>query len=89
MGKERRAFSEEFKKDAVRRLSSGKDRLSVVAAELGLSPSLLQTWRRKYESTPGEGSREGAVVVPLEEEIAAFAARSRACGKIERSGAQT
>jgi len=33
-----------------------------------LSPSLLQTWRRKHESTPGEGSREGAVVMPLEEE---------------------
>jgi transposase len=51
MGKERRSFSEEFKQDAVRRVAVGDHGLTHIARDLGIHPSLLQTWRRKYSAT--------------------------------------
>ena len=67
MGKERRSFSEEFKQDAVRRVAAGEYGLSHIARELGIHPSLLQTWRRKYGST---SSAKGVAKAPtsLEDE---------------------
>jgi len=46
--KERRSFSEEFKRDAVRRAEAGGHSFTHIARELGIHPSLLQTWRRKH-----------------------------------------
>jgi transposase len=48
--KERRSFSEEFKRDAVRRAEAGGHSFTHIARELGIHPSLLQTWRRKHAS---------------------------------------
>ena len=49
MGKnERRSFSEEFKVEAVRRAEAGGHAFTQIARELGIHPSLLQTWRRKH-----------------------------------------
>jgi len=47
MGKERRSFSAEFKRDAVARIAAGGQGLSQTARSLGIHPSLLQSWRRK------------------------------------------
>jgi len=48
MGKQRRSFSEEYKRDAVRRLAAGQQGLSQIARDLGIHPNLLDAWRRKY-----------------------------------------
>jgi len=61
MGKQRRSFSEEFKRDAVGRVADGKRPLTQVARELDVHPHLLQVWRKKYgthkqaESVPQDG----------------------------------
>lgn len=48
MGKQRRSFSEEFKRDAVRLAADGGRPLTQVARELDVHPHLLQVWRKKY-----------------------------------------
>ncbi len=68
MGKERRFYSEEYKRDAVRRLAKGEHSLAHVARDLGVNPSLLQNWRRKYaETAPDNGPPQS--LSSLEEEL--------------------
>ena len=67
MGKQRRSYSEEFKRDAVGRVGNAGRPLTQVARELDVHPHLLQTWQKKY------GARAQADAVPkaamsLEEE---------------------
>ena len=47
MGKERRTFSAEFKRDAVARIAASGEGLTQTARSLGINPSLLLSWRRK------------------------------------------
>ncbi len=47
MGKPRRTFSEEFKRDAVARIAASGESLSQTARSLGIQPNLLQLWRSK------------------------------------------
>ena len=63
MGKERRSFSDEFKRDAARRVAAGEFGLSHIARDLGIHPSLLQTWRRKYAAT---GSTKAGIEPPAD-----------------------
>ena len=61
-----RTFSEEFKKDAVRRVEARDCTFSQVARDLGVTRSLLQIWRKKYgtsaepsvKTRPGESLEE-------------------------------
>ena len=46
--KERRTFSDEIKEQAVLRADAGRRTFAQIAREIGIHPSLLQTWRRKY-----------------------------------------
>lgn len=46
--KERRSFPDEFKEQAVRRAEAGGHTFTQIAREIGIHPSLLQTWRRKF-----------------------------------------
>jgi len=66
MGKQRRSFSEEFKRDAVRRVVAGQQGPSQIARDLGIHPTLLDAWRRKY----GKGVGTPKASVSLEEENA-------------------
>ena len=50
MGKERRSFSPEFKRDAVAVIAASGQGLSQTARSLGIHPSLLQAWRSKFEA---------------------------------------
>ena len=50
--KERRTFSDEIKEPAVLRAVAGGRTFAQIARQIGIHPSLLQTWRRKY----GHGS---------------------------------
>ena len=45
MGQGRRQFTDEFKREAVALLASSGRPLTQIAAELGISPSMLRNWR--------------------------------------------
>lgn len=48
---ERRVFTEEFKRDAVR-LANERGNISQVARDLGIHESLLSKWKKRLETTP-------------------------------------
>jgi transposase len=50
MGKQRRQFTEEFKKDAVRMMRGrGSRTVAEVADDLGIVPNLLHRWAQKFD----------------------------------------
>lgn len=51
----RRRFSQEFKLQAVQRVIEEDRPLSEVAAELGISPSRLHSWKAAYLTAPEPG----------------------------------
>ena len=51
--KTRRAFTEEFKREAVSLLEGSGRPLTQVATELGIQPSMLRAWRGR-PSTPAD-----------------------------------
>ena len=48
MGEQRRKFSDEFKREAVRLAYESGRRLVDVAQELELRPDMIRRWRRKF-----------------------------------------
>ena len=66
--KDCRSFSDEFKEQAVRRADNGGHTFTQIARELGIHPSLLQTWRRKYGAGAAAES-EKSLVSSQEHEI--------------------
>ncbi len=53
MGEQRRQFSEEFKREAVRLAYASGRRLVDVARELELRPDMIRRWRRKLVGGSG------------------------------------
>lgn len=51
MGKERRSFSPELKREAVRQVTELGRPLSQVAREVGIRPEQLRTWRNRLLAT--------------------------------------
>ena len=47
--KKKRAFSEEFRKDAVILIENEGDRLKEASERLGVHPSVLGKWKRQYK----------------------------------------
>ena len=69
MGSKRRTYTREFKLDAVRMAIERNRTVAEVADNLGISPSLLQRWRKQFEADgsvafPGQGKLK-----PDDEEI--------------------
>jgi transposase len=62
MPKTRREFSPEFKREAVALLEGSGRPLMQVAREVGISPSMLRTWRAVVR---GGTVRSGGTVSPL------------------------
>ena len=63
MTKTRRAFTDEFKREAVSLLASSGRSLTQVASELGIQPSLLRSWRGALSGavkTAGPGASAAA-----------------------------
>ena len=60
MATTRRSFTDEFKREAVSLLASSGRPLTQVAAELGIQPSMLRSWRGAVNgaatATPGPGT---------------------------------
>jgi transposase len=70
MGQTRRAFTREFKQEAVKLVTAGKHPTAQVARDLGLTPNLLRRWKQEVSGDPvaafpGKGRRK-----PHEEELA-------------------
>jgi transposase len=71
---ERRVFTEEFKRDAVR-LAKERGNVSQVARDLGLHESVLTRWRKRLEAAPertfpGQGNPQDPEVARLRRENA-------------------
>src|SRR5512138_1553021 len=58
MGKHRRSYDAEFKREALRLLLSSGKRVEDLARDLGIHPSLLWRWRRQLEEA-GENALAG------------------------------
>src|SRR4051794_19219073 len=79
MGQERRHFTDEFKQEAVALLASSGRPLVQIASELGISRSMLRTWRHRCEgrnagSTP---HRQATPITPSVSDPAAEISRLR------------
>lgn len=71
---ERRVFTEEFKRDAVR-LAKERGNVSQVARDLGIHESVLTRWRRRLEEAPerpfpGQGNPQDPELTQLRRENA-------------------
>ena len=71
---ERRAFTEEFKRDAVR-LAEERGNVSQVARDLGVHESVLTRWRKRLDSAPerpfpGQGNPQDPELAQLRRENA-------------------
>ena len=64
MPRERRQFSDEFKREAVRLAYERGRRLSDVARELDVGPNLIRRWRRRFA-----GVAEGRALTTEQQEI--------------------
>jgi len=66
---ERRKFDAEFKREAVRLITSGGRRASEVARDLGVSSNLLHRWKQQYLEDPGQAFPGKGHLKPEEEEF--------------------
>jgi len=64
MGEQRRKFSDEFKREAVRLAYESGRRLVDVAQELELRPDMIRRWRRKFS-----GGGQSGVGTIAEQEV--------------------
>ena len=77
MTKTRRTFTDEFKREAVALLESSGRPLMQVAAELGIQPSMLRSWRTATHGTVPRtqaGAATSALAIPRVPSLAEQAA---------------
>jgi transposase len=65
---ERRTFTLEFKREAVRLLTERKLSISEAARQLGIGPNLLRKWRQALAAGEKQASPEKKSLTALEEE---------------------
>lgn len=71
---ERRVFTEEFKRDAVR-LAKERGNTSQAARDLGVHESVLSRWKRQLDASPerpfpGQGNAQDPELAQLKRELA-------------------
>ena len=71
---QRRVFTDEFKRDAVR-LAKERGNLSAVARDLGINASLLTKWKQRLETAPerpfpGHGNPQDVELARMKRELA-------------------
>ena len=72
MGKNRRTYSKEFKKRAVRLYLKGDNSQKQIAEDLGIDRSLLSSWCRAYGKTnafPGHGNPQDEELYRVRREL--------------------
>ena len=57
MGEKRRQFTREFKLEAVRLVSDGKQSVAEVSQQLGIRPDMLRAWKRQVEGRPRSAAK--------------------------------
>jgi transposase len=58
MGRKRKQFAREFKVEAVRQALKGDRPLAAVARDLGVSPGVLGTWKKRALEREGAAGRD-------------------------------
>lgn len=66
---ERRKFDVEFKREAVRLITSGGRKVSEVARDLGISDNLLSRWKQQLTSDPAHAFPGKGRLKPDDEEL--------------------
>jgi len=71
---QRRVYTEEYKRDAVR-LAKERGNVAQVARDLGIHESLLSKWKQKLQATPerpfpGQGNPQDQELARMKREIA-------------------
>jgi transposase len=56
MGRQRRAYTHEFKREAIRLIREGGKSIAQIARELGIRPDMLRAWKQQADSEVGLGS---------------------------------
>jgi transposase len=56
MGRQRRAFSHEFKAEAIRMMRESGKPIAQIARELGIRADMLRAWKQHADGTAGVGS---------------------------------
>ena len=64
----RRVFDDTFKQNAVQISLKGDRSIRQVADQLGITDSLLHTWRRRFAPTPGSASAVKGAMTPQEKD---------------------
>ena len=66
---QRRKFDANFKREAVRLITTGGRRASVVARNLGISANLLHRWKKQYMEDPAYAFPGKGHLKPEDEEL--------------------
>jgi transposase len=64
----RTAYTEEFRREAVRLVEANPDQLAAIARDLGVSEDSLRSWRRRAEAAGDDPIVAPSRVLSLEEE---------------------
>ena len=64
---QRRQYTREFKREAVRLVTEGNRSVAVVARELGVRADMLHAWKRQVDGLPGRTARAGRMTSQDEE----------------------
>lgn len=69
MAEQRRKFSREFKLEAVRRVTEGRETAAEIARALGIQPNMLYGWVRQFKSEADEAFRGNGKLTAQDEEL--------------------
>lgn len=69
MGEKRRKYPREFKLEAVRRVTEGRETAAEIARALGIQPNMLYGWVRQFKTEMDEAFRGNGNVTAQDEEI--------------------
>lgn len=69
MGEKRRKYPREFKIEAVRRVTEGRETAAEIARALGIQPNMLYGWVRQSKTEAGDSFRGNGNVTAQDEEI--------------------
>ena len=69
MGKKKRAYSDDFKRDAVRLVTEQGYGVTEACRSLGISTSMLRRWRLQSDPQPSTGTSESSLSSAEHEEV--------------------
>jgi transposase len=79
MATERKSYTEEFKREAVRLMENSGKPVAQLARDLGINDNNLYRWRERYGSQAQ--TRTSGSVVEMETELKRLRRETRCCGR--------